>query len=410
MIRNRGRNRWQVVVELPRGPETNERRRKWVTVHGRRQDAQRREAELNRQLASNGGVLTSSRLTLGEYLTDWLRDHSALRIEGTTARGYATIVNRHLIPKLGNIRLASLTAGRLEAYYAAALVSGRVNGEGGLSRQTVLHHHRALSLALGHAVRLGVVERNVAEQARPPSPVQTEMRALNADEAQLLIDAAEPTPFAAALHLAIYTGLRRSELCGLRWSDIDLELGTLRVVRTLIKLPRTGVAFKEPKTDKSRRQIALSHSTVVMLAHEKERQRLEREDLEIIVSDDVPVLSWPDGSPIMPDSLSHAVPRLSRQAGLGHVRLHDLRHTHATLMLTVDVHPKVVQERLGHGDITTTLRIYSHVMKGLDAQAADAFDQALSVGTRKPLSGTQAAGAYPLTVGCQNGAKSPAVT
>ena len=410
MIRNRGTNKWQVVVELPRDPETNERRRKWLTVHGKRADAQAREAELKRQIATNAGVLIDTRITVGEYLAEWLRDHAALRVRSTTTRGYTTIVNRHLIPNLGRIPLKTLSTRRLEGYYAAALSDGRIDGRGGLSRQTVLHHHRVLSLALGHAVRLGLVERNPAQMATAPPVPRKEMRALDADETRRLLDVARETPFFIACHLAVYTGLRRSELCGLRWSDIDLEIGTLRVSRTLIKTPGGRVTFKEPKTERSRRQISLSASTVVALAAEKERQRVEREELNLIVSDETPVLSWTDGSPVMPDTLSHVIPRLARNADLGHVRLHDLRHTHASLMLTVDVHPKVVQERLGHGDITTTLRIYSHVMKGLDAQAADAFDQALSVGTRKPLSGTQAAGAYPLTVGCQNGAKSPAVT
>ena len=410
MIRNRGRNRWQVVVELPRDPETNERRRKWVTVHGKRADAQAREAELKRQLVNNAGVLPPARLALGEYLTEWLDNHAVLQVTPRTFQGYATIVRRHLLPKLGDIKLSALTAMRLEGYYAWALREGRTDGNGGLSRQTVLHHHRVLSTALNHALRLGLIEQNPAVRATPPSVPRREMRALDTEETQRLLNAAASTRLFIAVHLAVYTGLRRSELCGLRWSDIDLEMGTLRVVRTMLKRPREPVTFQEPKTAQSRRQIALSPSTVKVLAEEKERQRIEREELGLVVSDQLPVLSWADASPVMPDTLSHAVPQLAKTAGLGHLRLHDLRHTHASLMLTVDVHPKVVQERLGHGDITTTLRIYSHVMKGLDAQAADAFDQALSVGTRKPLSGTRAADAHPVTAGCQNGAKSRAVT
>ena len=270
-------------------------------------------------------------------------------------------MERRLIPDLGYIPLAQLQASHLQGFYAQLLKNGRRDGKGGLSARTVQHHHRVISEALGHAVKWGLVGRNVALAVDPPKPKQKEMRAMGTEEVHRLLKAAEGTIYYPAIHLALFTGLRRSELLGLRWQDIDLNMVTLSVSRAYQRLPGGRDVFEPPKSAKSRRQVALPPTAVLSLKAHLERQQTNAALLGGALSHDTRVFTWEDGQPILPLTFSHAFRRIARRAGLEGVRLHDSRHTHASLMLAQGVHPKIVQERLGHSSISVTLDTYSHV-------------------------------------------------
>ncbi len=180
-------------------------------------------------------------------------------------------------------------------------------------------------------------------------------------------------------YTAIYTGLRRSELLALRWSHIDLDLATLSVVETLHQLHNREFVFRQPKSKKGRRLVALSPSLAILLKEHKQKQELDRMMLgKLLLPNDL-VFSNPDGSPLQPDGITKAFTRIARSIGLYGVRFHDLRHTHATLMLCQGIHPKIVSERLGHSSIAITLDTYSHVMPGLQEAAAQRFDEGLRV-------------------------------
>ena len=363
----RARNSWSVVLDAPR--VNGKRKRQWITVRGTRKAAEAKLTEMLSQVDS-GYSLRPERVTVGQYLDQWLDAYAANNVRPRTALGYRNKLTKHVIPRLGSLPLRSLEPGQVDGIYTAMLI-------GGLSARSVLHVHRILHKALSLAVSQGYIARNPCQAATPPRPDRKEMRWLTAQELQRVLDAARKTPYYAAFYTLLFTGLRRGELLGLRVRDIDLTLGTIHVSRALQSLPGGQVAFTEPKTASGRRTVALTPSNAVVLRDHLDGLARNRSLLGLTMTDDTLVFSWPDGRPILPSAITHNWIRLVRRVGLPGVRLHDARHTHASLMLAQNVHPKVVQERLGHASIAITLDLYSHAVPGLQASAAVGFDQAV---------------------------------
>lgn len=375
-IVKRSKDSWTVILNLGRDPSTGKRKQQWVTVRGTKREAEKKLAELQYQL-DTGGYVKPSKLTVAEHLRDWLRDYAATTVRPRTYEGYAMIVEKHLIPGLGKIALSQLQPAQVQQYYAKALESGRSDGKGGLSARTVKHHHRLLSEALVYAVRMNRVVRNVAQAVVPPRPVNQEMNTLDEAGVDALLEAARGTPYYHLFHLALYTGLRRSELLGLRWKDVDLYLANLSATQVMHRLQGGLVVFLEPKTAKSRRQVSLTPDSAIVLRAHYEQQERERSASGMPFDGDSLVFARSDGTPIPPITVNHAFGRIIRKAGFKDIRLHDLRHTHATLMMKQGVNPKIVQERLGHSSFAVTMDIYSHVAPGLQEAAALGFDQGL---------------------------------
>ena len=361
-IRKRG-NRWSIVVDAGVHPETGKRRQKWYSARTKRL-AERRLVEVLAELNKGSPAPEPAKMRLGEYLRLWLRDYVEDGVRARTGDGYRTIVNRHLIPKLGAVRLGELTAAHIQEYQAKALREGRVDGTGGLSPQTVTHHRTVLAETLNQAVTWGLVSRNVAQGVRSPRVRRRDPRFLTISEIERLLSAARDTPYHDAIHLALYSGLRRSELCGLRWQDVDLDRRELSVAQTMVRLlGGRGIVLEEPKNDYSRRSIKLSEAPVqVLREREMERDKVSPDDL---VMD------------LLPDTLSHRFTQITEGVGLD-VSLHDLRHTHASLLIRAGVPMKVVQERLGHASILTTMDLYAHIMPGMQEDAAEKLGEALA--------------------------------
>ncbi len=371
-IRRRGR-KWVVVLELDRDPGTGRRRQRWLSGFGTRREAEDAKVKALAELQA-GEDTAPDKTTLGEFLDRWLQDYAEANLRPRTIEEYRKIVVSHVRPALGGIQLAKLRPAHLQQYYAKALREGRKDGRGGLAAVTVLHHHRLISEALSHAIKWGLVSRNAAQGTTPPRAQRHEPRILDGDGIHWLLEAALVTPYYALIHLAVYTGLRRSELLGLRWRSVDLDMAMLSVVEAYHVLPGGKGAFLPPKTDHSRRVVTLSPTAVLAL---REHRASQYDLLGRLLTDDSLVFAQWDGRPLLPDTVSHAFGALVRKAGLPRVRFHDLRHSHASLMLRSKVHPKVVQERLGHSTITTTLDTYSHVTPGLQEDAAQRFEEGL---------------------------------
>lgn len=204
------------------------------------------------------------------------------------------------------------------------------------------------------------------------------MQTWNEDEIHHFLDAIKDTSYYALFHTALYTGMRRSELLALRWQDIDLIQCQISVNRSLHQARDRSITFSEPKTTRARRTIALSPSAILALKEHREKQGLERAMLGKPLTDSDLAFSHPDGSPLLPSSITHAWIKLVHRAGLKPIRLHDARHTHASLMLKAGIHPKIVSERLGHASIQITLDTYSHIAPGLQEAAAKRFDELLN--------------------------------
>ena len=366
-IKQRSKGSWSIVLELGRDPSTGKRRQQWVTVRGTKKEAEKKLAELQHQM-DTGSIIKPSKDTVGAFLQRWLTDDMSTQVRPKTFEGYQQR-GKHLIAGLGHIPLVELRPDHIRKYY-------REKGNT-LSAATLAKHHNLLRSALSQAVEDKTLPRNVAEAVKPPRASRKEMRALTGSEVHRLLEACQDTPWHPMFHTLTWTGLRRSELLGLRWKDVDLLLATLRVVQTLQQLNGGAFIIQEPKTASGRRTIALSPASCLELRAHRKKQERNAAVLGIPLSDDALVFSHPDGSPRVPSTLTLAFRRLSRRIGLEGVRLHDLRHTMASLYLEQGVNPKTVAERLGHASVTITLDLYSHCLPGVQEAAAAQFDAAM---------------------------------
>jgi integrase len=373
-ITKRGKNSYSIAISLGKDAATGKYKYQWVSVKGTKREAEKHLAELIHQL-DNGTYIKPGKTTLAEYLERWLKEYSWPNLAPRTTEGYESIIHRHIIPALGKIPLIQLKPEHLQRYYSEKLSGGRYDGKGDLSRTTVSHHHTCLHRALKMALKWGLINRNPADAVTPPRPQRSEMHTMNEDDLHSFLEAAKRTPYYVLFYLALFTGMRRSELLALRWTDVDLLLCQIYVTRSLHHLRTGEIIFRAPKTTKGRRMVSLSPSTAQLLHEYKENQEEQRASLGIPLDDDDPVFSDLEGKPFLPDTVSHAWVKLVKRIGLEGIRLHDARHTHASLMLKQGVHPKVVQERLGHATISTTLDLYSHVAPGLQQAAAEGFDK-----------------------------------
>jgi integrase len=380
-IRQHGKG-WVIVFSHGTGPD-GKRQRRWYSGYATEKEAEIALTDLlHKKDKGPLGAPPKGRWTLRTFLEKWLTDYAATQVRERTYEGYEHIIRRHLIPALGHVQISKLTAERIQAYYKDKLVSPRLGGDRPLSARTVHHHHVTLHTALQAAVEWNIITYNPADAAKPPKFRRPEMRTLDQAGLWRFLDAAKQTPYFALFYLDLFTGMRRSEALGLLWKDVNLEYGVVRVTRGLHRLRDGRIIVREPKSARSRRQITLPPSASIALREHRESEEARRVLLGMpaLGGEDL-VFSRPDGSPLLPDTITHAWMKLAKRTGFAGVRLHDARHTHASLMLEQGVHPKVVQERLGHATIATTLDVYSHVSESIQEAAAQSFDEAL----RRPV-------------------------
>jgi len=362
----------RLKVSLGKNPQTGKYESYYETFHGNRTEAQKRLRQVLTEL-DKGIFAKPGKTTVADYLNTWLQDYCKPSLSPRTLQLYSYICRVHVIPAIGRITLTELKPQHLQKLYSEKLSSG-------LSARTVQICHAAVHKALKNAVRIGLISRNVADAVDKPKIQRPEMRPMTENDVSRFLEAAKPGHYYDLFYTYLFTGMRRSELLAVRWCDVDLLGMQISVSRTMQYLTgvENHVTFKEPKSKKSRRLIALSPSTVLVLEEHREAQERMRESLQLppMTENDLIFSHW-DGSPLLPDSITHAWVKLVRKCGLKGIRLHDARHTHATIMLKQGVHPKIVQERLGHATISTTLDTYSHVAPGLQQAAATGFDDIL---------------------------------
>ena len=370
--RPRGSGRWELRYD---GPPDASGHRKQVskTIRGTKRAA---EIYLRERLAAmeNGSYVPNIRQTVAEFLQEWLSIYAATNTSPRTQQGYRGNIQRYIVPAIGGVRLQSLQAQHIQKMYAHML-------ENGLSARTVLQTHRVLRQALGHAVKWELRINNPADAATPPRPDNVEIAMWGVDTIHRFLKVAQNGSYGDFYHVALHTGLRRSELCGLMWQSVDLDRGKLMVVKTLQRIYGKGLVEGLPKTVKSRRSLALSRNTVTRLRSVKVRQAESRLAAGPAWTENGYVFTRPDGRPIDPDAVTHNFKDIVRDAELPHLTLHGLRHAYATLLLSKGVHLKVVSEMLGHSNISVTADIYSHVLPSLQENAAQELDSALDTGT-----------------------------
>ena len=361
--------KWTLVIDLERD-SLGKRKRQWITMTGSRRAAEKRLGELLGE-ADSGLYIKPAKATFGEYLDQWLQNYAATRVRPTTLEGYRFRA-KSVKTGLGNIRLADLRPDHLQGYYTSRLTTGQ------LAAGTLVKHHNLIREALATAVKWKLINQNIAEMVDPPRPSRKEMRALTGPEVHRVLEACQDTHWHTIFHTLIWTGLRRSELLGLRWKDVDLLLATLRVTQVLHQLSDGSYVYTEPKTAKAKRAVALSPASCLVLRSHREAQERDAASLGIALTDETLVFCHvADGAPLRPDTVGQAFRRKVRQLGLSGVRLHDLRHTMASLYLQMGISPKTVAERLGHSSVVITLDTYSHLLPGMQEAAAAQFDAAM---------------------------------
>ena len=377
-IRERSPGHWAIVLDL-RDPETGKRKRKWHSFRGTKREAQTECARLISELRG-GNYLEPSKTMVAQFLDRWLDDIRS-KVAPRTHERYAEIARKNLAPLLGGIIITKLQPMQISNAYAKALANGRRDGTGGLSPRTVHHIHRVLKQAMAQAVRWQLIVRNPLDAVDPPKVERQRLDTYDVTQTAELLDAMRGTPMFIPTVLAVLCGLRRGEVAALRWRSVDFATGQIAIVESVEQM-NGRIRYKEPKSGRAR-TVALSAT----IAHELRAHRIQQAQqllkLGTGLSDDSFVVTQADGRGMQPTFITHEWVRLIRKTVLPRLRFHDLRHAHATHLLASGVHPKVASERLGHSKVGITLDLYSHVMPGMQEDAAARVDDALRIALEK---------------------------
>jgi integrase len=320
--------------------------------------------------ADQGFTFDSGKQSVGGFMVRWLEDFAKADLAPRTYHNYKLQIREHIVPTFGTMKLSKLDTPNIQALYSAKLRNG-------LKPSSVRYIHAVLHRALGKAVDLRLIARNPAANADPPKVRQDEITPLDTEQTRTFLDAARVQKYEALYVLSLTCGLRMGESLGLKWSDIDLEAGALRVNRQLQRIREGGgLVFSEPK-NASRRTIDLPQRALEALRNHRKRQLEEKLKASSYANSDL-VFATGKGTPLDAQNIvnRHFKPLLKR-ASLPPIRWHDLRHTCATLLLGRGVHPKLVQHLLGHASIRMTLDRYSHWIPSMGRHAADGMDEAL---------------------------------
>ena len=369
-VRERGNGRWYAVIETRDG--VGKRKRKWVSLpdcKGKR-DAQTACGKLITEM-NGGSYVEPSRTTLAQFFDRWLK-HIKPNVSPRTYERYEQIATKNIGPLLGGKILSKLQPIEISEAYGKALDNGRCDGKGGLSPRSVHHMHRILYSALNQAERWKLINRNPAallEKRDRPKIEHKPVKTIDTATTAVVFDAARERRLFIPLVLAALCGLRRGEITALRWRSVDLDNGQLAVVASTEQTDKGLIREKEAKCGKTR-TVALPSLAVEELRRWRLQQAQELLVLGIRADDSWHVVTQADGSPLQPRSLTHVVSAFLKEWG---VTLHKLRHSHASHLLASNVHPKIVQERLGHSSIAITLDMYSHVLPKMQADAVAAL-------------------------------------
>jgi integrase len=377
-IRERSSGNWAIILDV-HDPETGKRKRKWHSFKGAKRGAQKECARLITEI-QNGGYVEPNKILMSDLLLRWI-DHAKSQVTPKTHERYTEVVKKNLIPALGGVHLTKLRPAQISAAYTKALASGRRDGKGGLAPATVVLMHRLLKKALKQAVRWELMARNPAEAVDPPVVEPKAMNTYDIDQTIVLLDNLEKSRLLIPVMIAVLCGMRRGEIIALRWRHIDLVNGRLTVAES-IEQTKEGVRTKLPKSGKGR-VVTLPAMLTARLRLFRGQQAEELLAIGVRQTEATFLYTREDGEPIQPRTLTQAWRKLAASSNLPKIRLHDLRHAHATHMLAKGVHPKVASERLGHSRVGITMDLYSHVLPGMQEEAVARVDEALSQALEK---------------------------
>jgi integrase len=375
-IRRRGAG-WELKFDTGVDQATGRRGTRYASFRGNKRQAQAKLTELLGESA-RGTLVDASKETLSTFLERWDRDWAVSNVSPKTMERYRQLIANQIGKHLGSMPVQKIRPVHLNELYATLLRTGSIEG-GMLAAQTVGHCHRLLRRALGHAAQWGIIASNPAALVHPPRVTSTEIEIINEDEVRIVLDALRtrnPALYAIAA-LALGSGMRRGELCAVRWQDVDLDNGKVKIERSLEQTGAgsSGLRFKEPKTKRSRRTITIPGTVVADLrAHWK---AVQEQRLALGVGRSAPgdlVFAMWNGEPRKPNTLTNDWLRASAVIGRK-ISLHALRHTHASQLIAAGVDILTISRRLGHSNARTTLDVYGHLYGSSDDLAAQAAEK-----------------------------------
>jgi integrase len=365
-FRKRG-DKWSFTVDLGPDPATGKRRQKEKGGFKTKKEAQTACAELIVQV-ENSDFKKPIKQPLEKYLRDWM-ESKRISIKKNTFASYQHQIENHIIPSLGKVELTKLSPAEIGNLYATLLV------EKNLAEGTVRDTHKVLTVALGQAVKWGMLTKNPAAYVEKPKAACKELSVWDASQARSFLETAKVHREYIVFLLALSTGMRQGEILGLRWKDVDFNEGVVRIVQTLSHDGKELTVGA--KTKSGNRTVSIDLGVVKELREQRKRIAQDRLNSKGEYKDFDLVIPTSKGTPLTPRNLSRTYYNLLERSDVPRITFHDLRHTHATLMLTQGVHPKVVAERLGHADMRTTLEIYSHVLPHMQQEAAEKMGKLL---------------------------------
>jgi integrase len=381
-----GTPRWYAVLE-DHDPSTGRRKRRWVNLKtALKREAQDALAKLLTQ-KQEGMLPSPGKVTVAAVLRGFLDSRRTAGKAPSTLYRYGKLVELHIIPALGHIRLTDVRPAHLQEHYARELVAPRGDGKPGtLAPRTVQFQHQILHAALKQAVLQGLIHRNPADAVTPPRPLRKEQSVLSPEQAAVLLESLAGHRLYGLFFLALSTGMRLGELSGLRWSDVDLDAARFSVRVQRQYLPGEGIQERETKEHRGERPIEMTHGEVEVLRRHQALQAEERLRLGPIWQEHGLVFPSEAGTPLYPRNVQRFLKAQLQKVGLPPVRFHDLRHTAGTLIMREDGRVVVAQHRLGHAKASTTMDMYGHALPGDQREAAEKVLAAIQRArpTRKP--------------------------
>ncbi|MED0736727.1 tyrosine-type recombinase/integrase [Aneurinibacillus thermoaerophilus] len=369
-FRKRG-TKWSFTIDVGRDPETGKRKQKTVSGFKTKKEAEKACAEMIAQI-ENGEFFETSKDSFAVFLQQWLDNAAKQTTRATTFDGYKRTIHHRIIPAIGHLKLADIKPIHIQKFYTQLV-------EEDLSSEYIRFIHSILRSAFNTALKWQLVSKNIMSNVEVPKLKRKEKGIWTLEQAQQFLNYAKEkgTRRYIVYLLAIYTGMRRGEIFGLRWKDVDLENGKISINQTLSWVSGQGLIFQEAKTKRSHRSISISDFVVQELKNHKLQQRKEKLRIGEAYNDQDLVVASAYGNPMNPRGVTDYFRKLTVEAGLPVIRFHDLRHTHATIMLKLGEHPKIVSERLGHSNIQMTLNLYSHVTPDMQKDASHRFEEAM---------------------------------
>lgn len=369
----------QIVIELTPDPVTGKRRRIHKTVKGTKKEAEKIKRKMIEEL-ENHTYIADNNISVAEWANQW-KELYLIDLSPTTLQGYEYQIEHYIVNMpIGSIRLQELTTSDVQVWINTLSAESPISGNP-LSAKTVKNVYHNLSAAIDKAVQLEMVKKNVCKAVTLLRVKKYQADVYDEDEIQQLISAAKDTDMELPVLLAVSLGLRRGELLGLKWKHIDFDNAIISIEDNLVEVRKdisdNRTVTKSPKSLSGQRKIPISKSIIELLKKAKHDYMVNKLQMGKDFFDGDYVICQPNGKPYKPASMSRKFNKFLEKNNLKHIRLHDLRHTNATLMLTQGISPKVAQARLGHSDFSTTMNIYSHVLKSMETEAADKIDDVI---------------------------------